>query len=207
MKTPLIILVGAALAMLGGLYFQFYWPPNAAKREVEKALQQFAAAVETQDRAQVSAALNALIADGATIRLNVEILAVTQQTGQKPVMQDFDKAEFIRFIDNILYTVTDSHYYPKLKTLEYRDDGRPMPVAFTSNERGEGSSYYAGVPVAMRFTTDTACTGQVIFTGDAPQLSQASCDVGLRMLPKAGSNQTLFDNNGVREMLERGEQR
>lgn len=207
MKPLLTILVLLLLTMGGGYYYQFYYPPNAAKRHVEKALQQFAAAVETQDRAKVSEALNALIADEAVIHLDVEILAITQQTGSKPLSQDFDKQAFITFIDNILYTVTDYHYYPKLNMLEYREGGAPMPVEFASHERGQGNAYYAGVQVMMQFSTDTACTGQVVFTGETPKLLQASCNVGLRMIPKGGANQTLFDNNKVREMLKQGEQR
>lgn len=206
MKTPLTIFVIVALAMLGGLYYQFYYPPSAMKHATEKSLQQFAAAVETQDRAQVSAALDALIMDDAVIHLDVEILAITQQTGRKPLSQDFDKQAFITFIDNILYTVTDTHYYPKLKMLEYRSDGTPMPVEFTSNERGEGNSYYAGVQVMMQFTTDTTCTGQVVLAGETPKLSQASCSIGLRMIPTGGPGQTLHDNETVRQMLERDQQ-
>lgn len=203
MKTLLTIFALLLLALGGGLYYQYLYPPSAAKRQVENALKTFAAAVETQDRAKVGAALDALITDDATIRLDVEIMAVTQQTGRKPVSQDFSKAEFIAFMDNILYTVTDYHYYPKLQQLEYRDDGRPMPTVFTAGARGEGSSYYAGVQVMMQFHTDSNCTGQVVVSGGAPQLSQASCHVGLRMIPKSGTNQTLFDNKAVKQMLDR----
>lgn len=201
MKKPLIFFMLLLLAMGGGLYYQFLWPPSASKRAVEAALQQFAAAVETQDRAQVAAALDRLLADDALIRLDVEIVAFTQTTGRKPVAQDFDKAAFIAFIDNILYTVSDTHFYPKLQELSYRSDGSPMPAQMTSSARAEGNSYYAGVQVMMQFRTDSQCSGQVIFESDAPKLYRASCSVGLRMTPKPGVNQTLHDNETIRQIL------
>lgn len=201
MKAILILLTFVISGLLGGLYYQFLYPPSVMKREIEKMLGQVSAAVETQDRAKVAEALGVVIADDALIHLSVETSLGLQPTGQRPVSQDFDKASFIAFIDNLLYSVNNVHFYPKLDDLAYRAD-EPVLVHLSSRVLAVGPAYYAGTQITMRFTAETACDGMVAVGNPPPQVKQMICQVGLRITPADGS-QAIFDNKTVKEMIDR----
>ncbi len=201
MKPFIVILVFVLGAMAGGLYYQFYYPPSAMERATEKALEQFSAAVETQDRAKVGEALQALLTDDAKIHLEVNFFSISDPTGGRAVIQDFDKPTFITFIDNILFTLADFHYAPRLREFAASDDRMSAATEFTSYARGDGPSYYAGIAVTMRFSTDTTCTGRADFNGGAPRLAEANCKVLLRTVPIDRDMHKLKNPDAIQEML------
>lgn len=202
MKPLLTILALLILAMAGGLYYQFYYPPSAMRNATEAALQQFADAVDSQDRAKVSDALTHLITDDAKIHLEVNFFSISNPTGGRPMVQDFDKQQFISFIDNILYTLSDFHYEPRLREFALSDDRKTAAVGFASYARGNGPAYYSGVTVTMRFSTDTTCTGRAVFNGDIPKLAEANCNVLLRSVPIDSDAHKLRTPEAIQDFLQ-----
>ncbi len=191
MKTLLASLGIVALLLAGGLYYQFVYPPSVLERSAEEALQAFADAVATKDRAKISEAFSALLTDDAKIHLEVSFFAVIETNANKPMVQDFDKAGFIQFIDNTLYPLSDYGYTPLLEEFTLAPDHQTAAVKFSSREWGDGASMFGGVSVDMRYSSDTKCDGQVVFVNEQPRLSNASCALTLRTVPKPGQYQKL----------------
>jgi hypothetical protein len=186
--------------MAAGLAYQFLYPPSVMKRNTENALQHFADAVDTQDRAQVTAALDKLLTDDAKVHLEVTFSAISS-ANLRPMTQDFDKASFITFLDNILYTVTDYHYRPKLVEFTLGEN-TVANVQFTSTQWADGPSFYDGVSLMMHFSGDTQCTGEAVFENKQPKLRVANCSVLLRSVTKADSaGETVNRAQAIHDML------
>jgi hypothetical protein len=176
----LVALIGA------GIYWQFFYPPTVLKRATQTSLTQFTEAVATKDRAQISQALEALLTEDAEVRLEVSFFSVTRQL--PPVVQEFpDRDSFIRFMDNLLYTLSDYAYEPMLQEFKLSDDRAGADVSFSSKQWADGTSYYGGIAVGMRFSsTDTLCAGSVRFEGERARLAMADCKLSLMSVPKPG---------------------
>lgn len=184
--TLLIVLCGA----MAGYYFS---DGQAKKRIVRASLQEFSDAVATKDHAKVSAALTKLLTDDAKIRLEVHFFSIGNA---RPMMeQNFDKAQFITFIDNTLYPLTDYSYTPQLTSLDV--DGK---VAFTSVEWADGANMMGGVSVDMRFSSDTVCTGSVLLN-DTARLRDATCQLQFRQVPKPGQTAKFQSKEGLMDLL------
>lgn len=182
MKTPLIILAVVLLLMGGGLYYQFLYPPSVMEKNAEAALLAFADVVESQDRAKIATAMDALLTDDAKIHLTVAFSAINQANAQ-PMEREYNKATFITFIDNLLATLTDYHFRPKLQEFTLNDN-KIADVLFLANQSADGPSYFEGVTLTMRFSGNTECRGQVIFDNNQPRLGAANCNVLLRSTTK-----------------------
>jgi len=206
MKNLFFLLIIILLLMGGGLYYNVFSSSAIMRSNTEKALQQFADAVETQDRVKVSAALTQLLADNAKIHLEVTFSSINS-ANLRPMTQDFDKAAFIAFIDNILYTVSDYHYRPKLQefTLGETDIAN---VQFTSGQWADGSSYYSGVSLMMHFSGDAQCNGEAVFENLQPKLKTADCSLLLRSVTKTDSaGDTVEKARQLHDMLQQQQQR
>jgi hypothetical protein len=186
-----IIIFLVVLSSIAGIaYWQFFYPPHILKNQTEAALEQFADRVATKDRTKIGEALNDLLADDAKITLGVSFFSITRQN--PAVVQNFDKANFIHFIDTVLYPMTDYAYEPVLETFELADDRQSAAVMFSSKEWADGNNYYAGTQVAMRFSSiDTKCTGQVAFADKKASLREADCTLTLMMVPKPGEAEKI----------------
>jgi hypothetical protein len=183
MKLPAII-VALLLAIGLPAYFIFFSPSATLKRATNKSLQQFAQAVVSQDRGKVGASLRELLTDNAKIHLTVQLLSITQPV--PPMAQEMNKEQFIGFLDNVLYTLTDYHYEVKLEEFVLADDRKTAAVKFSSKEWADGSGLYGANSVQMRFSGSTLCEGQAAFEGKLARLSQASCKEEYRAVPKPG---------------------
>lgn len=197
----IILAAIAACLLVGWGYYHFLYPPSVLRRATEKTLEGFADSVATHDRAAIGAVLQRSLADAAKIHLEVSFFSLTQTQG-KPVTQDFDKAGFIRFLDNVLYTLENYTYQPELQGFTLSKDGASADVTFTSLEWADGTSYYGGVAVGMRFTSTTDCTGRVVFREKAPLLEQASCAVHMHAVPKPEEAVKIQQNpEALRQLL------
>ena len=182
MKAAFIAFAALIVAVI---YYQFFYPPNVMKRQVEASLAAFSAAVESQDRAKISVTLQDMLTESAHVHLEVTMVSLTQEMG-KPAVQDFGKAEFIPFIDNVLFPMTDYHYEAELESFALGTDKKSANVSFTSKQYGDGTSYYAGTAVAMRESAEAECTGQVVFERKQALLNDVNCALNLRLVPKPG---------------------
>ncbi len=182
------------LAMLIGA-MGYYYVSQGKKRAVQASLMQFANAVTTKDRAKVSAALAELLTDDAKIHLTVHFFSIGNT---RPAMDEhFDKAKFITFIDNILYSLTDYSYTPSLQTL----DDTTGAVTFTSAEWADGANMMGGVSVNMRYSSNSECTGVVVFENETTRLKQADCKLQFRQVPKPGQESKFLNKNGLLDLL------
>jgi len=195
---PLLL---ALLLIAGGTYYQFYYPPMVKKHATEHALQHFADAVATKDRAKIGEALQQWLTDTAHIRLEIGFFSLAQPEGGKPATEDFDKPTFITFIDNILYSLSDYDYRAQLHDFSLSADGKIASVAFASQAWGDGMSYYGGTGINMRFSSDSACEGEVAFDGEKPRLDKVTCKMQLRSVPKPGEAEKLQNPETLREFL------
>ncbi|NBO19151.1 MAG: hypothetical protein EBV03_08010 [Proteobacteria bacterium] len=179
-RNVLIVL----LAMVaGGIYYKFFHVPSLLKAETENALQSFSEAVATHDRAKVGQVLGERLDAPVKIHLEVTWLSLTHK-GSAPVKEDFDKSSFLTFVDNILYSLESFSYEPQLEAFHLSSDRASADVVFTSKEWGDGKSFYGGISVMMRFSSDTRCEGKVVFKGGRALLQEANCSMSLRAVPK-----------------------
>lgn len=181
MKKGIIAL--AVILIISAAVYGLY-PPLVKKRQVEAALQEFAAAVATKDRTQVNQSLATLLSDAAKIHLEVQRFLVTQPDISKSALQDFDKPAFILFVDNVLFTMTDYDYAAELADFTLDADKKSASVRFISHEWADGPEHYAGVAVNMRFSSDTECSGRVVLQRKSTQIEELSCVQHLRIVPK-----------------------
>lgn len=183
----------AVLALFLGIgCWQYLYPPTVRQRQTRLALERFSEAVASHDRGRISGVLSELMNEDAKLTLEVQWLAFSER-GRQPIVQDFTKADFVRFVDNILYTMDDYGYTPELEQFRYAKDG--ATVVFTSGEWADGKSHYGGIAVSMRFSSNTRCEGEVVFAGEeVVQLKQARCTQQLRALPKPEEAHKLQQN-------------
>ena len=189
--------IGALLILLtllvGGMAGYYFSSSQVQKRAVQASLIQFSEAVATKDRAKVSAALTQLLTDDAKIRLEVHFFSIVNA---RPAMeQDFDKAQFIAFIDDILYSLTDYSTTPQLTSLE--EGGK---LAFTSVEWADGANMMGGVSVNMRYSSNTNCEGMAIFENKTARLKQAACKLQFRQVPKPGQEGKFLSKEGLQSL-------
>lgn len=199
MRAALIIIAVSLIA--GFCWWHFLYTPNVLKRHTEQALQAFAQTVESKDRAKIGAALQLLLADTARIHLEVTFFSLTQQDSPPAVKQDFTRQEFISFVDNILYTLTDYSYRPMLESLTPAPDKQTASVMFSSKEWADGASLYAGTAVQMRFSSETACGAELHFADKQPVIDKLSCAMGLKSIPKPGEAQKIQQNPEMLKQL------
>lgn len=173
--------VGAA-AVAGWAYYTYMYPPHLMEVATEKALMAFGEATLTKDRAKVAAVLNAHIAEGAKIHLEVTFFALTHNG--KPMVQDFSKPEFVTFIDNVLYPLDMYEYQPELRSFTLNKEHTAADVTFTSKEWADGTSHYAGIAVGVRYSSATECEAHVLFAQMVPYIETASCKMALNTVPK-----------------------
>lgn len=180
-----IILTVISILALGGIWYFFFYPPEVLQRHTQGALNGFSEAVATKDRANIGAAMKALLADDAKVRFSVSM--VSGGGAARPEAEDFSKADFITFVDNILYSLSDYAYSapPRLDAFTISADRKTAAVVFSSKERAEGPDWVAGTKLNMQFSSDTLCHGEVRFAPE-PQLENADCAMQLRMAPKPG---------------------
>lgn len=180
-----IVAVIATLVLAGSIYYLFFYPPEVLQRHTQGALDHYSDAVATKDRANIGAALKALLADDAKVRFSVSM--VSGGGAARPEAEDFSKADFITFVDNILYSLSDYAYSapPRLDAFTISADRKTATVVFSSKERAEGPDWVASTKLNMQFSSDTLCHGEVRFAPE-PQLENADCAMQLRMAPKPG---------------------
>lgn len=194
---PLIGALVIIIAMMFGMYSYYNsYPPQANKKLLQASLDKFAAAVATKDRPQVSAALGELLTEDATVHLEVYMFSI--RTNQAPpFVQSFDKKQFIQFIDNTLYSLTDYSYTPLLKKYDY-DTGA---IAFESKEWADGANMMGGIAVNMRYSSDTTCEGTAVFENEVAKLSSANCKMQFRQVPKPGQLDKLQSVESLKDLL------
>lgn len=194
---PLIGMLLLVLIFMGaGYYYYNVYPPQANKKVIQASLDAFADAVETKDRAKVSESLNQLLTEDAKIRLEVYMFSI-REGERPPFIQDFDKAQFIQFIDNTLYPLTDYSYTPQL-TRYHHSDGA---VKFTSREWADGANMMGGVAVDMRYSSETECEGSVVMENKTAQLKQATCKMQFRQVPKPGQATKFQNLDTIQDLL------
>jgi len=199
MKLPAILLL--VLGGVAGSYYFFLYPPKILERKTAETLTHFATDIESQDRAKISESLQTLLTDSAQIHLEVRFFSITQLDGGKPVLQDFDKASFITFIDNLLFTLTDYHYEPALESFTASSDRKTATASFSARKWADGKSTYGGSSIAMRFSADTTCDAQLVFTEPSPRFEKLDCKVFLRSLPKPDELQKMKNPEALGQYL------
>ncbi len=196
---PLFVALGLIIALMGAIYSYYnYYPPQANKKILQASLDSFSAAVATKDRAQVSAKLNELLTDDAKIRLEIFMFSIRTNSAP-PIIQDFDKNQFIQFIDNTLYSLTDYEYTPEL-THYVHDSGA---IKFKSREWADGANMMGGVAIEMRFSSNSECEGTAVFADKKAKLSSASCQMQFRQVPKPGQTTKFQNLNTLQELLQK----
>jgi len=191
----LIALLVAVLVIGGGLLAWHFSEAQVKKRSVQESLDQFAQAVASKDRAKVGAVLTSLLTYDAKIRLEVHFFSITNA---RPAMeQDFDKTQFIKFIDNTLYPLTDYSYTPALQSF----DEASGAVTFTSKEWADGANMMGGIAINMRYGSDSTCEGKAVFENKTAKLAQANCRLQFRQVPKPGQQEKFTNAATLQDLL------
>lgn len=191
MKTSAIVLLVAGV--LGCAYYFVGYKSRQFRNDTERALDELAKAVDSQDREKVGQVLGAHLSDNAQIHLEVQFLSLTQN-GAKPVTEDFTRKEFLTFIDNVLYPLDHYEYSPQLDAFQVTAEGDAADAQFSSSEWADGKGHYAGVTVGMRFSSDTSCDAHVAYPGRVASISKVSCTISLRSVPKPEDAYKIQEN-------------
>lgn len=202
MKAGYITLAAMALAGASTYYYHTHDPLAILRHRAEQAFADTAQAVASKDLNQVSQALQRYLAEDAQIHLEVRFFTLTQAYDGKPMVEDFTKASFITFINNILYSMEQYSYEPTLGELTPAKDFKSAAIRFTSKELASGNSYYAGTAIGTQFSSETECEGEMAAPDGNPRLSKASCIMHLRTAPKPEEAHKLENNpEALRQLL------
>lgn len=177
--SAIIFAVCAAVA-----YFSYFSHAASFKREAAKSLQAYAQVVASQDKPQLRAMHEQLLAPEAKITIRAQYLSITEQV---PVMTlAFDTPQFITFIDGLVAKLTDTHFEPRLENFTVNDDKNTASVIFTAKLWADGQGLYGLNTVPMRHSGDARCEAQLRYVKPAVQMSAAECTLDYRSLPKPG---------------------
>jgi hypothetical protein len=188
-------LIILALVLVGGMLSYHYSPLQVRKRAVMEALEVYKEAVATKEREKVLGAFDALLADDAQVRLEIHFFAIANR--HQPMEQKFDKAQFLTFIDNIIYSLKDYGSSPKFAALDAVHD----EVSITSGEWGEGTDMMGGLAIDMRYSLSSECKGLAVFEPEPVKLKSLDCKVTLAQMPKPGQEGRL-SKGSIMQMIE-----
>lgn len=181
----------ATLLIAGAIYCLLFYPPVVLEGKTEAALDRLATSVQLKDRDAVAASFNQLLTADAAIKLDVNFLSFGTQAPKNSLVQEFDKSQFILFIDNVLYPLTNYGYQPELQDFTLSDDRKTAHVTFSSQQWAEGASLMGGVRLGMRYNSHADCKGRVAFEESGVLLKEASCTVSLRPTPTESPSEIL----------------
>ena len=185
MKFILVGIAALLFVVLSGAYYYFAWPPMVLRHKTEHALVTFNRAVATHDRAKISEALKTLLAPQAHIKLEISFFSPLKQNVPATV-QDFDKEQFLAFVDNVLYSLKTYSFDATLHGFTLSADRKMADVVFNSQNTAEDLLFYAGMGANMHFNADIVCTGRADFGDAEPVLDNAECTVQLTMSAQQG---------------------
>lgn len=174
MSRIIVYIVLLVAVVGGGLYYQ-YDPTLKFKREAQQVLDSLSSAVETQDRTQIAKGLSAAMAETAQIKLEIHFPSPGGQKAPDMTAQNFTKAEFLSFIDNVLYSLKDYHLKASIDTFKLSSDKSMAAVTFVSKAN---AADLMGITSGtnMRFAGDSTCNAQIIYAvNESPKLGQLSC--------------------------------
>ncbi len=212
--TSLLVLLVAIISAIAAYHFS---DSQVKKRATLAALEKFSESVATHDRAKISAELGELLSDDAKIRLDIHFFSIGNPKAD--IGQDFDKTQFINFIDNILYSMSDYDYKPQLQSLEKNNNqendnqvsnnqvsnnlvnSETRIVKFTSVEWADGVNMLGGTAINMRYSSSSECEGIVLFAAEKLQLKKLNCRVSFRQVPKPGQEGKFLNKNNVMDLL------
>ena len=197
------LLIAATLLLAGGLtYYHFYYPPNVLKRETSAVLTTLNDAVATKDQNKILEAFRQAMTEDATIALEVNFFAIANK--RPAMMQNFpDRESFISYLDNIIYSLNDYDFVAKLDSFELAEDQQSAKVTFSTKQWGDGNSYYGGVSILMRHSTNADCEGEVVFSDQNPQLKNAKCNMQLRSIARPGEVDKLRNLDSLQDLLKK----
>ncbi len=199
MKIVAIVVAGL-LAAAALVYYHGFYPPNYLRRVTIAKLDAFGHTVETQDRAAIVGALNTLLADDAKIVLEISLFSIFKQD-DKPVPMPFAKPDFLAFMDNTLSRLSDYHLTPQLESFALSRDHQTASVVFSSRQWADGSSFYADAAVGMHYSSAASCKVQLRFVNEAPSITDISCYVEIRSVPKPGQEGAMRSPEALQQLL------
>jgi|GEM_PF-2362392 len=203
MRGPLIALGMALAFMLGGYYYEFIYPPNKLKRATQVVLDEFGAAVATQDREKIGAFLTHWLEEDAMVKLKIEFFTMTHTQQGADIVQEFDKEEFVHFIDNTLYSLESYSFDASVGEFELADDGQTAKLKFAGNPHASGQSYYGGIGIGMQFAINMKCDAGVIIREEKPFARDVDCHLEFRSSPKPSERDKLKDPELYRQFMTR----
>lgn len=175
------------LLLMSGMFYLYFNEAQTKKRAAQASLDRLSEAVESQDTKQVRAALETLLSDDATIRLEIYFFSIGNNRPMKE--QDFTKAEFIHFIDTIIYSLDSYSYTAWMKEV----DASTNHVTFSSLEWADGTNMMGGISTDMRYGSDTLCEGIADFDTEPARLKHVTCKLKFQQVPKAENATDLME--------------
>lgn len=180
-----IISLLVLFALVGGGFSLFWFSTQqVTERQLRQEFEAISAAMASQDKDNVGKKLQALIAPDATIQLNVRFsaLAVSMPATEGPGnRQDFTRATFLPFIDNLLFSVKNYEAHGDVGEVIIKDDGT-ADVAYTMHASASGNSYAMGTSIPSRWVTRAECKSNIMI-GDVLVFKTVVCDVNVAQRP------------------------
>lgn len=180
MRKIILIPVIVLCLLVAGLASWYYNPEHVAKREVEALLQEFSNTVSGQDRAAIAGFLNEYLSPDASIDLNVTWSMVGYRGTAPLSRQHFDRESFIRFIDNLLYSLDEYQFQISLEEFKLLEDTHRAEAKTYAWGKARGGDYRGGMRISQRYGLVVNCTGTLL-RGDTvkPRLQSTTCTVGV----------------------------
>lgn len=196
------VMVAGGIALLAGIfYIQYIHPTRKLRVRTEAVFDKLREATEESKREEVGYVLENYISPTAKIILNVHFFSLSQQKKDESALS-FDKPSFIRFVDNVIYSMESYHFFGDLSTFELNDAHTMAMVSFKAKAWADGKNHYGGLEIMSRFSTDATCEAQVIFVDAEPFIEQMTCDVPVRIVPKAEeAGRISQDPNALKDLI------
>lgn len=149
-----IIVAVLAIALAFAAYHVWFSADAKQMRVLQTRLDVLAAVVESQDRERILQSMKPLLSEQAEVVLEVRIIAPVGQKVVSSVKQNFDKQSFSAFVDNILYSMREYKFNPRVNGMQ------PPALLFDSGVSARGMSAML-MQQDYQFSGNSTCAAQM----------------------------------------------
>ncbi len=172
--TKIVLLILFLIFTAGGLYYYLYFP-YPYKQNSQQMLDTINMAIKSQNSDQIKRILGATLTDSTQVTLEVAFPSPPGQKTPNVSAEKFSKAEFLSFLDNILYTLHDYNFVANAHSVSLSKDKQSGEMVFTAKADAAGESR---IDANMRFNGDIICNASVNYMNiQVPVITKLACIV------------------------------
>ena len=172
--TKAIILILLLLAGSGFAAYGYLNPDAVRFRKTQRIFHTLEQEVKSGNSAGIHSALSDLLAPEASIRIELEQPSAQGQTPAAAEVQSFARAEFLTFVDNLVYSTHDTSLVIRLLSMQRSPDAKTAEITLSANESAAGLPGSLG-EANLRFAGESQCEGTLTLESEPANITRLSC--------------------------------